>query len=193
MVSSTFCRFFPDRHWQLLARPPCGGIKNYPFPASRPQRRIPISRKANKMSLTRRDFLMRAGQTGGYSAAFVLMQSLGLLAIPEAAAETAPAAPRRRQRHSRGDSRRRHCRPGLGLRTRKSRVVVHDSRSAPAPRRPQLEHPQRHPGRLHRRHAPDLRHSTRATTSTPAPRACPPRTTPCSATAASSASRLKSR
>jgi monoamine oxidase len=30
---------------------------------------------------------MRAGQTGGYSAAFVLMQSLGLLAIPEAAAE----------------------------------------------------------------------------------------------------------
>ncbi len=42
------------------------------------------------MSLTRREFLMRAGQTGGYSAAFVLMQSLGLLAIPEAAAETSP-------------------------------------------------------------------------------------------------------
>ena len=31
------------------------------------------------MSLTRREFLMRAGQTGGYGAAFVLMQSLGLL------------------------------------------------------------------------------------------------------------------
>ena len=42
------------------------------------------------MSLTRRDFLMRAGQTGGYSAAFVLMQSLGLLDIPEAAADTRP-------------------------------------------------------------------------------------------------------
>jgi monoamine oxidase len=40
------------------------------------------------MSLTRREFLLRAGQTGGYSAAFVLMQSLGLLAIPEAAGET---------------------------------------------------------------------------------------------------------
>ena len=37
------------------------------------------------MSLTRRDFLMRAGQTGGYGAAFVLMQSLGLLPLPEAA------------------------------------------------------------------------------------------------------------
>jgi monoamine oxidase len=42
------------------------------------------------MSLTRREFLMRAGRTGGYSAAFILMQSLGLLAIPEAAAETSP-------------------------------------------------------------------------------------------------------
>ncbi len=40
------------------------------------------------MSLTRRQFLMRVGQTGGYSAAFVMMQSLGLLAIPEAAAES---------------------------------------------------------------------------------------------------------
>jgi monoamine oxidase len=42
------------------------------------------------MSLTRREFLMRAGNVGGYSAAFVLMQSLGLLAIPEAVGETVP-------------------------------------------------------------------------------------------------------
>jgi monoamine oxidase len=42
------------------------------------------------MSLTRREFLMRAGQAGGYGAAFVLMQSLGLLAIPEAVGETGP-------------------------------------------------------------------------------------------------------
>ena len=39
------------------------------------------------MSLTRRQFLMRVGQAGGYSAAFVMMQSLGLVAIPEVAAE----------------------------------------------------------------------------------------------------------
>jgi monoamine oxidase len=39
------------------------------------------------MGLTRRDFLMRAGQAGGYGAAFVLMQSLGLLPIPEAAGD----------------------------------------------------------------------------------------------------------
>ncbi len=42
------------------------------------------------MSLTRREFLMRAGHVGGYGAAFILMQSLGLLAIPEAATETGP-------------------------------------------------------------------------------------------------------
>jgi monoamine oxidase len=42
------------------------------------------------MSLTRREFLMRAGQAGGYGAAFVLMQSLGLLAIPEAVGEAGP-------------------------------------------------------------------------------------------------------
>jgi monoamine oxidase len=36
------------------------------------------------MSLTRRQVLMRAGQAGGYGTAFVLMQSLGLLPLPEA-------------------------------------------------------------------------------------------------------------
>ena len=41
------------------------------------------------MAFTRREFLLRAGQAGGYSAAFVLMQSLGLLAVP-AAGESAP-------------------------------------------------------------------------------------------------------
>ena len=41
------------------------------------------------MSLTRRQFLMRAGQAGGYGTAFVLMQSLGLLPSP-VAAESAP-------------------------------------------------------------------------------------------------------
>jgi monoamine oxidase len=40
------------------------------------------------MSLTRREFLTRVGHAGGYSAAFVMMQSLGLLAIPEASAES---------------------------------------------------------------------------------------------------------
>jgi monoamine oxidase len=39
------------------------------------------------MSLTRREFLLRAGQAGGYSTAFVLMQSLGLLPVPEAASQ----------------------------------------------------------------------------------------------------------
>ena len=41
------------------------------------------------MGLTRRQFLMRVGEAGGYSAAFVMMQSLGLLAIPEVGAEAA--------------------------------------------------------------------------------------------------------
>jgi monoamine oxidase len=36
------------------------------------------------MGLTRRDFLMKVGQAGGYSAAFLTMQHLGLMAVPEA-------------------------------------------------------------------------------------------------------------
>jgi len=40
------------------------------------------------MGLTRRQFLTGVGQAGGFSAAFVMMQSLGLLAIPEATAES---------------------------------------------------------------------------------------------------------
>ena len=31
------------------------------------------------MGISRRDFLMRVGQVGGYSAAFATMQSLGLM------------------------------------------------------------------------------------------------------------------
>jgi monoamine oxidase len=36
------------------------------------------------MGLTRRNFLMKVGQAGGYSAAFLTMQHLGLMAVPEA-------------------------------------------------------------------------------------------------------------
>jgi monoamine oxidase len=39
------------------------------------------------MGISRRDFLMRVGQAGGYSAAFATMQSLGLIPMKEAAAE----------------------------------------------------------------------------------------------------------
>lgn len=38
------------------------------------------------MGLTRREFLMRVGSVGGYSAAFMMMQSLGLMPAPEATA-----------------------------------------------------------------------------------------------------------
>jgi monoamine oxidase len=40
------------------------------------------------MSISRRQFLSRVGQAGGYGATFVLMQSLGLLPIAETAAES---------------------------------------------------------------------------------------------------------
>src|ERR1700761_8216055 len=40
------------------------------------------------MSLSRRDFLMKVGQAGGYSAAFTMMQSLGLLPVMASAAPT---------------------------------------------------------------------------------------------------------
>jgi len=38
------------------------------------------------MGCTRREFLMRVGQAGGYSAAFLTMQHLGLMGVPEASA-----------------------------------------------------------------------------------------------------------
>jgi len=38
------------------------------------------------MACTRREFLMRVGQAGGYGAAFLTMQHLGLMAVPEASA-----------------------------------------------------------------------------------------------------------
>jgi len=40
------------------------------------------------MALTRREFLMRVGQAGGYGAAFTMMQSLGLLPVAASAAST---------------------------------------------------------------------------------------------------------
>jgi monoamine oxidase len=40
------------------------------------------------MGLSRRDFLLRVGQAGGYGAAFTMMQSLGLLPITTSAAAT---------------------------------------------------------------------------------------------------------
>ena len=49
------------------------------------------------MGVSRRDFLMRVGQAGGYSAAFATMQSLGLMPMkgeqvtPIAAAHLGPA------------------------------------------------------------------------------------------------------
>ena len=39
------------------------------------------------MGISRRDFLMRVGQAGGYSAAFATMQSLGLMPMKGALAE----------------------------------------------------------------------------------------------------------
>ena len=39
------------------------------------------------MGFTRRDFLMRVGQAGGFGAAFVTMQHLGLMPLPEASAQ----------------------------------------------------------------------------------------------------------
>src|SRR6201987_2755830 len=44
------------------------------------------------MGITRRDFLMRVGQAGGYSAAFTTMQSLGLMPMKATAAEPIAAA-----------------------------------------------------------------------------------------------------
>lgn len=45
------------------------------------------------MALTRREFLMRSGSAGGYSAAFLMMQSLGLLPAKASAASVVSGTP----------------------------------------------------------------------------------------------------
>ncbi len=40
-----------------------------------------------KLGISRRDFLTRVGQAGGFGAAFSAMRAMGLLFAPEAAAE----------------------------------------------------------------------------------------------------------
>ena len=44
------------------------------------------------MGISRRDFLMRVGQVGGYGAAFATMQSLGLMPMKGVQAEEIQAA-----------------------------------------------------------------------------------------------------
>ena len=45
------------------------------------------------MGISRRDFLMRVGQAGGYSAAFATMQSLGLMPMKGETVKPIDAAP----------------------------------------------------------------------------------------------------
>ena len=45
-----------------------------------------------KLGVSRRDFLLRVGQVGGFGAAFATMQSLGLMPIQGAMAEPIAAA-----------------------------------------------------------------------------------------------------
>ena len=143
------------------------------------------------MSLTRRDFLMRAGQTGGYSAAFVLMQSLGLLAIPEAVGETGPL----RLVDGRGA---RVVILGGGIAGLVSAYelgkagwscTILEARQRPGGRNWSIRNGTQVDFTDGTRQTCDIRR--RPTTSTPDPPACLQRTTPCSVIAASSESRLK--
>ncbi len=67
------------------------------------------------MGLSRRDFLMRVGQVGGYSAAFTMMQSLGLLPIAASAAPTVELSAGSGKGTQRCHPGRRHRRPGLSV------------------------------------------------------------------------------
>ncbi len=66
------------------------------------------------MGVTRRQFLSQVGQAGGYSAAFVAMQGLGLMPARAARTSTLQAA-QLRPGFLRGHPRRRHRRPGRRL------------------------------------------------------------------------------
>ena len=108
--------------------------------------------------MTRRELILRAGRAGGYSAAFVAMRSMGLLAEPDGQVSAPPDFPPDTGKGTKVvDHRRRHRRPGGGLRAAQSRFRVHGARGAPAAGRPQLEHPRRRQGRVHRRHGAAMR------------------------------------
>src|SRR4030088_1297722 len=51
-------------------------------------------RRLRSMGITRRDFLTRVGQAGGYSAALLTMQGVGLIEARAATSDPLQAAPR---------------------------------------------------------------------------------------------------
>ena len=83
--------------------------------------------------MTRRELILRAGRAGGYSAAFVAMRSMGLLAEPPPGVRAASTSLRYRQGHEGRDHRRRHRRAGGGIRAAQGRLRLHGARGEAAP------------------------------------------------------------
>ena len=67
------------------------------------------------MGISRRDFLMRVGQVGGYSAAFATMQSLGLMPMKGEQVTPIQAAAGLGQGCEGGGAGRRNWRTGFSL------------------------------------------------------------------------------
>ena len=68
------------------------------------------------MTISRREFIARIAQAGGYGAAFMTMHSLGLLGMVETEQrKDFPLPPIDRPRNESDYSRRRNCRAGLRL------------------------------------------------------------------------------
>ena len=122
-----------------------------------------------QMTITRREFVFRVARAGGFGAAFMTMNSLGLLGMVETdpAHRLSPTSINRPGDES-DHSRRRNCRPRLRLRDAASRLRLHRAGSARAPRRPQLDSAPRIETGLQRWHDRKSAPSTKATISTAA-------------------------
>ena len=119
------------------------------------------------MSFTRRAFIQRMAQIGGYSAAFCAMRALGSHRRSRSFSAAAACSRFRQRKESRHPG-RRHRGPRLGLRTPQSGLRMHDPRSTQPSGWPQLDRPQGQQGRVHRWRSTRDATGRAAATSTPA-------------------------
>ena len=133
-----------------------GGVR--PELAARRPLDVPRRRSGGStMSLTRRSFLERLGAVGGFSAVYLGMEAMGLLNAPARLGRAVRAAARLGPRPQGRHPRRRHRRPGLGLRARAAPAGTSPCSRRATGRRPGLDRPRRRPDRPDRPARPALR------------------------------------
>ena len=113
-----------------------------------------LERETNTMAVSRREFLNRVGRAGGYSAAFLMMQGMGLMPAAAAAGRTRGAWVWQRSEGS--DPGRRDRRAGGSLRAPRPGIRMHTSRKPAETRGKKLDGSRRRQSYLSGRNHADL-------------------------------------